>query len=43
MIKKFLLFAMLNIFLANKAHSNEEIIEISTEITKGKIYSLFNK
>ncbi|MCD2371903.1 glucosaminidase, partial [Borreliella burgdorferi] len=30
MIKKFLLFAMLNIFLANKAHSNEEIIEIST-------------
>ncbi|AEL18698.1 glucosaminidase domain-containing protein [Borreliella bissettiae] len=36
MIKKFLLFAMLSIFLANKAHSNEEVIEISTEIQTEK-------
>ncbi len=36
MIKKFLLFAMINIFLINKAYSNEEVIEISTEIQKEK-------
>ncbi len=38
MIKKFLLFAMINIFLINKAYSNEEVIEISTEIQKENIF-----